>query len=518
MRRYISSIVGLFILFLFFAASIHAASCTFVDGIQQQSLAVGQSYCGGGNTLYTCVSENNVSTEKCPTGQECQYTDTRRTFAICGAPTTECKDSSYRVYAEGQSWCDRLDVYICQGGRAVKKETCSFKDGFVAECSIVDSVNRTAGCVSRGAPGCIDSLNQYHPPNTRFCSQDNSTINGCQGNSVVAVTQCDNQSCKESSASDASCVSGGIPTGGNDNYLKQFEQQTQCGGLGQKCCGQTNVIPYLEIPKPGIIGVDHIFAALNKVLEVYNNTLYKVINHALHDSVPQQMCKEGSPSNDTDLSQCTCRNPGFKFDDLCDNISSPQEKTSCIRCATTGVWTALGCVEYTFGKFIQDVVFGFGLRFAMAITFFCIIYGALQLQLSRGDAARIKKAQELITSCISGLMLIIFSIFILRVIGVDLLRIPGFGSVGGDINTKAVCIQNQNNCFLNKQSKCYSIQEYQKMCVAQGIGSKQLTVHAKFTRLSDGSCDQRGVNYMRGPQITPGLTTEESACGIRLDY
>lgn len=502
----------------FFAVSVHAAGCTFDDGIKYQSIAVGQSYCGGGNKLYTCVSDNNVSMQQCPTGQECQYTDTRRTFAVCGSPATECKDSSYRLYNEGQSWCSGQEIYTCQGGKAVKTNTCGIKNGLLEECYIMDSVNRTAGCISKTVDGCIDSLKQYHPPNTTFCSPDNSAISTCQGSKPTELTRCDNQSCSESSSSQANCLSGGIPTQGNVDFLKQFEQQTQCGGLGQKCCAQTSAIPPLEIPKPGVIGIDQVFGFVNQALAIFNNTLFQVINKAVHEAVPQQMCKEGSPSDNLNLANCTCRTPGFRLDDLCDNISTAQEKATCIKCSQTGIWTAVGCVEYSFGKFIQDVVFGFGLRFAMAITFFCIIYGALQLQLSRGDAARVKKAQELITSCISGLMLIIFSIFILRVIGVDLLRIPGFGSAGGDINTKAVCIQNQNNCYLNNQKKCYSTQEYQIMCVGRGIGANQLVVSAKLIRLPDGSCDQRAASYLNGPQITPAIPREPSACPIKMEY
>jgi putative Mn2+ efflux pump MntP len=57
----------------------------------------------------------------------------------------------------------------------------------------------------------------------------------------------------------------------------------------------------------------------------------------------------------------------------------------------------------------------------------CITFAAIQFQLSQGDTEKIKKARELMTSCIMGLILIIFSVFILRVIGVDILQLPGLG-------------------------------------------------------------------------------------------
>jgi len=48
------------------------------------------------------------------------------------------------------------------------------------------------------------------------------------------------------------------------------------------------------------------------------------------------------------------------------------------------------------------------------------------MQSSQGNPEKLKKSQDMITSCIMGLMLIIFSIFILKLIGVDILKIPGF--------------------------------------------------------------------------------------------
>jgi hypothetical protein len=44
---------------------------------------------------------------------------------------------------------------------------------------------------------------------------------------------------------------------------------------------------------------------------------------------------------------------------------------------------------------------------------------------SSGDPERLKGGQELLTSAIAGLIMLIFSVFILRVIGVDILKLPG---------------------------------------------------------------------------------------------
>lgn len=61
------------------------------------------------------------------------------------------------------------------------------------------------------------------------------------------------------------------------------------------------------------------------------------------------------------------------------------------------------------------------------IAFILIIAGAFQIILSAGNPDRVKAGKEMITSAIAGLLLIIFAVFILRLIGYDILKIPGFG-------------------------------------------------------------------------------------------
>jgi len=70
------------------------------------------------------------------------------------------------------------------------------------------------------------------------------------------------------------------------------------------------------------------------------------------------------------------------------------------------------------------------------IAFILIVTGGFQIILSGGNPDKVKVGKEIITSAIAGLMLIIFSIFILKLIGYDILDLPGFGymSWGETIN------------------------------------------------------------------------------------
>lgn len=57
------------------------------------------------------------------------------------------------------------------------------------------------------------------------------------------------------------------------------------------------------------------------------------------------------------------------------------------------------------------------------IAFLLIVFGGFQIILSAGNPDKVKAGQEMITSAIAGLLLILFSIFILRLIGYDILGI-----------------------------------------------------------------------------------------------
>ena len=87
---------------------------------------------------------------------------------------------------------------------------------------------------------------------------------------------------------------------------------------------------------------------------------------------------------------------------------------------------ALESTEYPeFGPTINKVI-NISIAIGGIIAFILIIAGGLQIILSAGNPDRVKAGKELITSAIAGLMLIIFSVFILRLIGYDILKIPGF--------------------------------------------------------------------------------------------
>ena len=90
--------------------------------------------------------------------------------------------------------------------------------------------------------------------------------------------------------------------------------------------------------------------------------------------------------------------------------------------------TAIGCVPVLSSK--EDFL-SFILKWAVGIgggiAFLLIVYAGFMIMTSAGNPERLKAGQELLTSAISGLILLIFSVVILKIIGVDILELDNFG-------------------------------------------------------------------------------------------
>lgn len=93
----------------------------------------------------------------------------------------------------------------------------------------------------------------------------------------------------------------------------------------------------------------------------------------------------------------------------------------------TEINTAIGCIP------INDTnrLVGFFLRFTIGIgggiAFLLILYSGVQIVTSGGDPEKVKGAKQLLTAAVSGLLMLVFSVVILEIIGVDILKLPGFG-------------------------------------------------------------------------------------------
>lgn len=113
---------------------------------------------------------------------------------------------------------------------------------------------------------------------------------------------------------------------------------------------------------------------------------------------------------------------------ICDKyVTNDKEHDACLACAKRDAFmTGLGCIPTDIEGFITGFLLTLGIGFSGLFSIGCIIYSAIMIQISQGNAEKIGQAQEQIKACVFGLLIIMFSILILRIIGIDILQIPGF--------------------------------------------------------------------------------------------
>lgn len=93
-------------------------------------------------------------------------------------------------------------------------------------------------------------------------------------------------------------------------------------------------------------------------------------------------------------------------------------------CSNNEINTALGCIPVEMTKFIPWLSkFIFGIT--GGIAFLMMVYGFFLMATSSGDPKAVQGAKETVTSAITGLLVSIFGMFILRLIALNILKIPG---------------------------------------------------------------------------------------------
>lgn len=111
-------------------------------------------------------------------------------------------------------------------------------------------------------------------------------------------------------------------------------------------------------------------------------------------------------------------------------ILSPKPVMAADVLCGNGINTAIGCVpvlEPDSGTSFSGFVLKWAIGIGGGIAFLLIVYAGFMIMTSQGNPERLKAGQELLTSAISGVVLLILSVFILNVIGVKILQVPGFG-------------------------------------------------------------------------------------------
>lgn len=96
-------------------------------------------------------------------------------------------------------------------------------------------------------------------------------------------------------------------------------------------------------------------------------------------------------------------------------------------CGDAELNTAIGCIPISNTNQLIAFILRWAIGIGGGIAFLLIIVSGFQIMTSSGNPERIQAGKELMTSAIAGLIMLVFSVFILRIIGVDILGLGGFG-------------------------------------------------------------------------------------------
>jgi hypothetical protein len=90
-------------------------------------------------------------------------------------------------------------------------------------------------------------------------------------------------------------------------------------------------------------------------------------------------------------------------------------------------WTAIGCIQAQNPQWFVGQILGWATILGAGIAFIIAAISGIQITLAQGDPKKIAAARDHLVAAISGLLLIIFSIFLVNLLGINILGLGGLG-------------------------------------------------------------------------------------------
>ena len=94
-------------------------------------------------------------------------------------------------------------------------------------------------------------------------------------------------------------------------------------------------------------------------------------------------------------------------------------------CGPESLSTALGCLPYTRDAFVSTLL-SFIVGIAGAIALATMLGAVFQIMTAAGDAKKLQSGRDLFFSAVAGLLFLVFSVSLLRIIAGDIIKLPGF--------------------------------------------------------------------------------------------
>jgi hypothetical protein len=168
----------------------------------------------------------------------------------------------------------------------------------------------------------------------------------------------------------------------------------------------------------------------NSVYNLYSNRLKYTIRDAY------KACEKSNPVNfqcsppyEPEMGTNNCILQGTRVH-ICEMLPANQQ-ARCFDCVgrpgepnKNQIYTALGCIKTKPSDFISWILTA-AIGLGGGIAFLLMLFGAFQVMMSGGDPEKLNSGKEILGSAIAGLLMILFSVVLFKVIGYDILRIPG---------------------------------------------------------------------------------------------
>jgi len=94
-------------------------------------------------------------------------------------------------------------------------------------------------------------------------------------------------------------------------------------------------------------------------------------------------------------------------------------------CGKGAIDTALGCIPYE-TKGFTSALLTFLAGTAGAISLVIMLIATIQIMTGGDNSEQVKKGKELFTGAVTGLLFIIFSVTLLKIVAGDIIQLPGF--------------------------------------------------------------------------------------------
>lgn len=197
---------------------------------------------------------------------------------------------------------------------------------------------------------------------------------------------------------------------------------------------QITIVNGIDLPAPGVGCANWRDPCVENVTPICHPDIF--FCEASISRVELRTGREGSGCLVNADGENYCLQPGtYPFTDMSGLCRCLTSRMPAVFCDSNGdqtpyaqpdnprIFTSIGCIPFANPSILTEFLLRWFIAISGGVGFVFIIIGVFMILLSRGDKAKFAAGKEVLVSAIAGLLLITFAVFLLRLIGVDILQV-----------------------------------------------------------------------------------------------